>query len=78
VSREIGKDFRPFMLFEINLRGYPDGRQGVEYKIINHCRWNRLRDVVPSLLFKPSFRTFVLANFVANATAAISALYRRA
>jgi hypothetical protein len=56
----------------------PDGRQGVDYKIINHCRWDHLSDILPALLFRPSFRTFVLANFAANATAAIPVLYRRA
>jgi hypothetical protein len=55
----------------------PDRREGVDYKIINHCRWDRLTDVLPSLLFKPSFRSFVLANFAANSTAAIPVLYRR-
>jgi hypothetical protein len=55
----------------------PDRHEGVDYKIINHCRWDRLSDILPSLLFKPSFRSFVLANFAANATAAIPVLYRR-
>jgi hypothetical protein len=55
-----------------------DGREGVDYKIINHCRWDHLSDILPALLFEPSFRTFVLANFGANATAAIPVLYRRA
>jgi hypothetical protein len=55
----------------------PDRSEGIDYKIINHCRWDRLRDVLPSLLFKPSFRSFVLANFAANATAAIPVFYRK-
>lgn len=54
----------------------PDSPQAGDYKIINHCRWDRMRDVLPSLLFKPSFHSFVLANFAANATAAIPVLYR--
>jgi hypothetical protein len=54
----------------------PDSGQRTHYKIINHCRWDRLSDVLPSLLFKPSFHSFVLANFAANATAAIPVFYR--
>jgi hypothetical protein len=49
-----------------------------EYNVINHCRWDRLRDVLPSLVFKRSFRTFVLANFEANDVAAMPILYRMA
>jgi len=48
------------------------------YNIVNHCRWDRLRDVVPSLIFKGSFRAYVLANFAANRTAAMPILYRMA
>ncbi|HZB08977.1 MAG TPA: hypothetical protein VE525_07695 [Rubrobacter sp.] len=49
-----------------------------DYRIINHCRWDRLRDVLPSLLLKRSFRTYVLANFEANRVAAMPILYRLA
>ena len=48
------------------------------YTIINHCRWDRPRDVLPSLLLKRSFRAYVLANFAANRVAAIPILYRLA
>lgn len=48
------------------------------YTLINHCRWDRLRDVLPSLLFKRSFRTYVLAHFEANDTAPMPILYRLA
>ena len=48
------------------------------YNIINHCRWDRLRDVLPSLIFKGTFRTYVLANFEANRVAAMPILYRMA
>lgn len=48
------------------------------YNIINHCRWDSLRDVLPSLAFKKTFRTFVLANFEANDVAAMPILYRMA
>ena len=49
-----------------------------EYTIMNHCRWDRLRDVMPSLLFKKSFRSYVLANFEASNVAAMPILYRMA
>ncbi|MGY2032225.1 hypothetical protein ACW9HR_32460 [Nocardia gipuzkoensis] len=49
-----------------------------DYGIINHCRWDRLRDVAPKMIFRPSFRRFVLANFAANAISAQPALYRLA
>ncbi len=48
------------------------------YNIVNHCRWDHLRDVLPSLIFKGSFRAYVLANFVANRVAAMPILYRMA
>ena len=49
-----------------------------QYTLINHCRWNRLADVLPSLVFKRSFRDFVLAHFDANDTAPMPILYRLA
>lgn len=48
------------------------------YNLINHCRWGGLGDVLPSLLLKRTFRTFVLANFEANDVAAMPILYRLA
>jgi hypothetical protein len=48
------------------------------YSLINHCRWDRLRDVLPSLVFKRSFRNYVLANFDENDTAPMPILYRLA
>ena len=49
-----------------------------EYGIINHCRWDGLADILPSLLFKTSFRKYVLDNFEANHVAAMPILYRLA
>ncbi|MGW4718071.1 hypothetical protein [Nocardia sp. NPDC004260] len=49
-----------------------------DYGIINHCRWDRLRDIAPQMIFRPSFRRFVLANFAANNISAQPALYRLA
>ena len=56
----------------------PDNPTQNSYKIINHCRWNHLVNIMPSLLFKPSFKRFVLKNFESNNIAAIPILYRLA
>lgn len=56
----------------------PDLEDSGGLTLINHCRWDRLRDVLPSLLFRPSFRNYVLANFDANHTAPMPVLYRLA
>lgn len=45
------------------------------YTIINHCRWNRMIDILPSLLLKSTFRSYVLDNFFANNVAAMPILY---
>jgi len=49
-----------------------------KYNIINHCRWDKLSDILPSLLFKRTFRTYVLDNFEANNVAAMPILYQLA
>lgn len=46
--------------------------------IINHASWPSFWTFLPSLIFRPSFRNFVLANFAANHVAAQPILYRRA
>ncbi|PST83724.1 hypothetical protein C7T94_14490 [Pedobacter yulinensis] len=46
-----------------------------EYRLINHCRWERIRDILPDLLFKKTFRSFVLENFYANNVAPMPVLY---
>jgi len=56
----------------------PDLVKESSYKIINHCRWDYLIDILPSLIFKRSFRKFVLNNFEANNVAAMPILYRLA
>lgn len=43
---------------------------------VDHCRWDHLRDVLPSLLFKPSFRNFVLRVFSDNGVAPRPVLYK--
>lgn len=45
--------------------------------IINHASWPNFRAFLPSLIFRPTFRSFVLANFAANKIAAQPILYRR-
>lgn len=47
-----------------------------DYTVINHCRWDRLREIMPAIIFKRSFRRYVLAHFEANNTAAMPILYR--
>lgn len=54
----------------------PEPGQPTDYNIINHCRWDTLRDFLPSLILKRSFRDYVLANFRANNVAAQPIIYR--
>lgn len=56
----------------------PNDASAIPYTIINHCRWDRLRDILPAILFNKSFKPFVLDNFEQNNTAAIPILYKRA
>lgn len=48
------------------------------YSIVNHCRWDSLWNILPSLIFKSSFRQYVLDNFYANQVAAMPILYQLA
>ncbi len=48
------------------------------YSVINHCRWDSFLDILPSLIFKKTFKTYVLDNFAANNVAAIPILYKLA
>jgi hypothetical protein len=54
-----------------------EGEQS-QYGIINHCRWDHWRDVLPDLRFRPTFRRYVLANFYANGIVPMPVLYRLA
>jgi len=56
----------------------PRDPAATDYTIINHCRWDSLAAILPALLFRPSFRRFVLRAFELNRTAAIPVLYRLA
>lgn len=49
-----------------------------DYKIINHCRWDSFNNILPSLIFKKTFKTYVLDNFYENNVAAIPILYKLA
>lgn len=48
-----------------------------DFGIINHASWPNFGAFLPSLVFRPTFRSFVLANFKANGVAAQPILYRR-
>jgi hypothetical protein len=54
----------------------PDATSEPRYRLVNHARWDRLRNVLPSLLFKRSFHTYVLEHFRVNGVAAMPVLYR--
>lgn len=55
-----------------------DNEDESPYTVINHCRWDSMSEIIPSLLFKKSFKSFVLDNFYANNVAAIPILYKLA
>ena len=55
----------------------PRSGEPADYSVINHASWPTLRTFLPSLLFRPTFRSFVLANFKANGVAAQPIIYRR-
>lgn len=54
----------------------PQDSSEPRFRLVNHARWDRLRDVLPALIFKRTFRTYVLAHFTANGVAAQPGLYR--
>jgi hypothetical protein len=56
----------------------PIDKDKSKYTIINHCRWDKMSDVLPSLIFKCSFHSFVLDNFYANNVGAMPVLYKLA
>lgn len=55
----------------------PLAGEPTDYSVVNHASWPTLRTFLPSLLFRPTFRSFVLANFKANGVAAQPIIYRR-
>jgi len=48
----------------------------VPYQLVNHCRWDRLRDVLPALVVKRSFGSFVLRVFDDHGVVPRPILYR--
>jgi len=54
----------------------PKNLEQSSYKIINHCRWNKMSEILPSLIFKKSFHSYVLNNFYENNVAAMPVLYK--
>lgn len=54
----------------------PMDQSNSKYTIINHCRWDKMSDILPSLIFKKSFHSYVLDNFYANNVAAMPILYK--
>ncbi|CRZ15762.1 hypothetical protein [Mycolicibacterium neworleansense] len=56
----------------------PRAGESTDYRVVNHASWPTLRTFLPSLLFRRTFRTFVLANFKANDVAAQPIIYRLA
>lgn len=55
---------------------HPSDHTVVPYSLVNHCRWDRLRDVLPALLLKRSFRSFVLRVFSENQVTPRPVLYK--
>ncbi|WP_264077420.1 hypothetical protein [Mycolicibacterium houstonense] len=54
----------------------PRPGEPADYSVVNHASWPTLRAFLPSLLFRRTFRSFVLANFKANDVAAQPIIYR--
>lgn len=55
----------------------PVDGEPADYGLVNHASWPNWRTFLPSLIFRPTYRNFVLANFKANAVAAQPTIYRR-
>jgi hypothetical protein len=54
----------------------PTKTEASAYTVINHCRWDNLKAIIPSLLFKKTFKKYVLDNFYANRVGAMPILYK--
>ncbi|WP_350275704.1 hypothetical protein [Kribbella sp. HUAS MG21] len=55
----------------------PARGEAADYGLINHASWPTWRTFLPGLILRPTFRSFVLANFKANGIAAQPIIYRR-
>jgi hypothetical protein len=56
----------------------PREGERTDYAIVNHCRWDHVWNFMPSIVFKRSFRDYVLANFTANNVSPRAVIYRLA
>lgn len=56
----------------------PDTGQDCPYTVVNHCRWDRLRDLMRPMLLDLGFHSYVSDNFARNKTAPMPMLYRLA
>ncbi|MEQ8471725.1 MAG: hypothetical protein RIC35_11090 [Marinoscillum sp.] len=56
----------------------PNDPETSDYTIINHCRWDSMKDILPALIFKRTFKSYVLDNFYANKVGAMPILYELA
>ena len=56
----------------------PINKDDSDYNVINHCRWDKLSDILPSLIFNKTFSPYVLDNFYANNVGAMPILYKLA
>lgn len=54
----------------------PLDNKTAKYSIINHCRWDKYLDILPSLIFKKTFKKYVLDNFYVNNVGAQPILYK--
>lgn len=54
----------------------PEPQGSSPFTIVNHCRWDRLTSVLPALILRRSFRSFVLATFAASRVVPHPILYR--
>jgi hypothetical protein len=55
---------------------YPLEEKNANYSVINHCRWNKYSDILPAIIFKKTFKKYVLDNFYANNVGAQPILYK--
>ena len=55
---------------------FPLNENKTTYSIVNHCRWDKYIDILPDLIFKKTFKKYVLDNFYANNVGAQPILYK--
>ncbi|REH45861.1 hypothetical protein C7448_109114 [Tenacibaculum gallaicum] len=55
---------------------FPLNESKTTYSIVNHCRWDKYIDILPDLIFKKTFKKYVLDNFYANNVGAQPILYK--